>query len=98
MDLIVKRKNGDWLAAVGSIEYCVLCKGNHMLQVAHRNQGRGKSQKAPDYETARLCQECHHAIDNGKDLSQIERRELMDRAIVRTHSILIASGRLILVG
>ena len=69
-----------------------------MLQVAHRNQGRGKGQKAPDYETARLCQKCHNAIDNGKDLSQLERRELMHRAIVQTHSILIERGDLVLCG
>lgn len=96
MDKAVNRKDRAWLEAVGSIESCVLCNSSYMLQVAHRNQGRGKSQKAPDYETARLCLDCHYAIDNGKDLSQLERRELMDRAIVRTHSILIASGRLIL--
>ncbi len=90
-------KSSEWLQAVGSIDCCVLCGGNYMLQVAHRNMGRGKGQKAPDYETARLCQECHYAIDNGKDLAQIDRRELMHRAIVKTHSILIRSGRLILI-
>lgn len=67
-----------------------------MLQVAHRNQNRGKGQKAPDYETARLCGECHHAVDNGKDLTQLERRELLHRAIVQTHSILISSGKVVL--
>ena len=91
------RKSRAWLAAVGQIEFCVLCGSNHMLQVAHRNQNRGKGQKAPDYETARLCGDCHHAIDNGKDLSNLERRELMHRAIVQTHSILIGSGVLTLV-
>ena len=90
------RKQKAWLAAVGSIDYCVLCGSNHMLQVAHRNMGRGKGQKAPEYETARLCNDCHHAIDNGKDLTQLERRELMHRAIVQTHSILIDSGALVL--
>lgn len=93
----MQRKQKAWLAAVGQIEFCVLCGGNHMLQVAHRNMNRGKGQKAPDFETARLCGECHHAIDNGKDLSQLERRELMHRAIVQTHTILIQSGKLALV-
>jgi len=79
---------------VGEIDHCVLCGSNYMLQVAHRNMGRGKGQKAPDYETARLCQECHHAIDNGHQLSREERRELMHRAIVQTHSILILTGKL----
>lgn len=83
-----------WLSAVGSIEFCVLCGSNHMLQVAHRNMGRGKGQKAPDHETARLCQVCHHDIDNGKDLTKLERRELMHRAIVQTHTILIERGAL----
>lgn len=88
--------NKAWLRAVGEIEYCVLCHDNNMLQVAHRNMGRGKGQKAPNFETARLCQKCHHAIDNGHELSQLERRELMHRAIVQTHSILINSGKLVL--
>lgn len=86
-----------WLEAVGSIEFCVLCGSNQMLQVAHRNMDRARGRKAPDHESARLCQECHHAIDNGKDLCRMERRELMHRAIVRTHSILIEQGRMVLV-
>jgi hypothetical protein len=92
----MQRKQKAWLSAVGSIEYCVLCGSNYMLQVAHRNQNRGKGQKAPDYETARLCGECHHAVDNGKDLTQLERRELLHRAIVQTHSILIHEGKVVL--
>lgn len=93
----MQRKQKAWLAAVGQIEFCVLCGSNHMLQVAHRNMNRGKGQKAPDFETARLCGECHHGIDNAKDLSKLERRELMHRAIVQTHTILIQSGKLALV-
>jgi len=31
-----------------------------------------------------------------KDLPQLERRELLHRAIVQTHSILIDSGKLVL--
>ena len=57
--------------------------------MAHRNMDKAKGRKRPDYETARLCQECHHAIDNGKDLAQLERRELMHRAIIKTHSYLL---------
>lgn len=96
-EVIMQRKQKAWLEAVGSIEHCVLCHSNFMLQVAHRNQNRGKGQKAPEYETARLCQECHNAIDNGKDLTQLERRELLHRAIVQTHSILIQQGRVVLI-
>lgn len=93
----IKRKQKAWLEAVGSIEFCVLCGSTHMLQNAHRNMNRGKGQKAPDYETARLCGDCHTDIDNGKNLTQLERRELLHRAIVQTHSILIERGRVVLV-
>lgn len=90
------RKQKAWLAAVGSIDHCVLCGSNHMLQVAHNNEHRGWSQKAPDYETARLCGECHYAIDDGNELSKHERKALMGRAIVRTHTLLINRGDLVL--
>ncbi|MCC7586185.1 DUF1364 domain-containing protein [Serratia sp. Lou2A] len=72
-----------WLAAVGQIEQCVLC-GNWGTQVAHRNEGKGMGLKTDDCATAALCVYCHTAIDNGKDLSREERRQMMDRAIVLT--------------
>lgn len=82
-----------WLAAVGSIECCVIC-GGYGTQVAHRNEGKGMSQKTDDCNTAALCQECHHEIDNGKNLSRAERRSMMDRAIVLTHNELVHRGQL----
>jgi hypothetical protein len=72
-----------WLAAVGSIEQCVLC-GAWGTQVAHRNEGKGMGLKVDDSATAALCISCHHSIDNGNQLSRDERRQLMDRAIVLT--------------
>lgn len=72
-----------WLAAVGSIEQCVLC-GAWGTQVAHRNEGKGIGLKVDDSATAALCISCHHSIDNGNQLSRDERRQLMDRAIVLT--------------
>ncbi|WP_440506980.1 hypothetical protein, partial [Serratia nevei] len=50
----------------------------------HRNEGKGMGLKTDDCATAALCVCCHTAIDNGKDLSREERRQLMDRAIVLT--------------
>lgn len=84
-----------WYEAVASLEFCVLC-GRHGVQVAHSNQDRGKSQKSPPWMTAPLCAPngCHHEIDNGKELSQAERRALMDRAIKLTHDALIRAGKL----
>ena len=89
----VNDKNSDWLAAVGSIDQCVLC-GKWGIQVAHRNKGKGMSKKNPDHLTAALCLECHHEIDNGKALTKDERRARMDEAIVLTLDRLVQSGRL----
>ncbi|EBY5038936.1 DUF1364 family protein [Salmonella enterica subsp. salamae] len=72
-----------WLAAVGQIEQCVLC-GQWGTQVAHRNELKGMGMKTDDCATAALCPECHTEIDNGKNLTRDERRQLMDRAIVLT--------------
>lgn len=72
-----------WLTAVGQIEQCVLC-GAWGVQVAHRNEGKGIGLKADDCATAAICPCCHQEIDNGKNLTREERRQLMDRAIVLT--------------
>lgn len=84
-----------WFAAVASLEDCVLCLRNG-VQVAHSNQDRGMAQKSAPWLTAALCPHCHNEIDNGKNLSRDERRALMDRAIVKTHDLLIRSGRMVL--
>jgi hypothetical protein len=84
-----------WYSAVGELGTCSLC-GKYGIQVSHRNEGRGMGQKSPPHMTAALCPEHHFEIDNGRDLPQAERRALMDRAIVLTHSRLVESGRLVL--
>lgn len=81
-----------WLAAVGSIDECVMC-GGYGTQVAHRNEGKGLGLKAPDCWTAALCQECHHQIDNGRDLTKQQRKARIDEAILRTLLILVEQGR-----
>ena len=58
---------------------------------------RGMGQKSAPWLTAALCPACHHACDNGKDLSQLERRELHARAVNLTHDRLIRDGKLRLV-
>ncbi|MEI9746741.1 DUF1364 domain-containing protein [Moellerella wisconsensis] len=80
-----------WLKAVAQIECCVLC-GRYGIQVAHRNEDKGMGLKVDDSLTAALCQHCHHEIDNGSKLSRIERRQLMDRAIVLTLRELTRGG------
>lgn len=85
-----------WRAAVHSLECCVLCQ-RHGVQWAHGNEGKGTALKVPPWESAALCPECHHEIDNGNRLTQDERRSLMARAIVRTHTKLIQTGKLRLI-
>lgn len=84
-----------WFAAVAELGSCVLCR-RYGVQVAHSNQMRGMGQKAAPHNTAALCPECHHEIDNGKELTQDQRRERMNRAIVLTHHALVEAGRLVL--
>ncbi|WP_257013802.1 hypothetical protein [Serratia fonticola] len=80
-----------WLAAVGQIEQCVLCD-SWGVQVAHRNELKGMGLKTDDCATAALCAQCHHEIDNGKNLTRDERRQMMDRAIVLTVIQIARSG------
>lgn len=85
-----------WYEAVAGLQSCVLCN-RWGVQVAHSNQARGMGQKSAPWNTAALCPQCHHEIDNGKTLSQQERRALHDAAIRKTHDALIRAGRLRLV-
>jgi len=84
-----------WFEAVASLPGCVLCS-SYLIQVAHRNEGKGMGLKTPPHMTAAICPTCHHEIDNGKNLAREERRAQMDRAIVLTHDALIRAGRLVL--
>ena len=84
-------KNRKWLAAVGSLETCVLC-GRHGVQVAHRNEGKGMGMKVGDHLCAALCPQCHFETDSGKGLTRPERRAQMDRAIVLTYDRLVEAG------
>jgi hypothetical protein len=84
-----------WYQAVAELETCSLCRA-YGVQWSHSNMLRGKSQKSAPHNSAALCEACHFEIDNGRDLSQLERRELHFRAITLTHDRLIEAGRLVL--
>jgi len=85
-----------WFAAVASLETCSLC-GSQGEQVAHRDFGKGMGLKTKSHMTAYLCGQCHRELTDGKEYNRDEKRALMDRAIVNTHSRLIEAGRLKLV-
>lgn len=80
-----------WRRAVAALKVCVLC-GAWGVQVAHRNEGKGKASKTDDCLTAPLCVDCHTEIDQGRHLSRSMRRSLMDRAIVLTLQELVLRG------
>ena len=82
-----------WYEAVASLESCVLC-GVYGVQICHSNRDRGMGQKSKPWLTAALCPPCHQEVDNGRDMTQEQRRAQMDRAIVLTHDALARSGRL----
>lgn len=81
-----------WLAAVRSIERCVLC-GAFGTEAAHRNEGKGAGIKAHDCWTAALCRDCHRELDQGKTLTREQRRAELDRAIVLTLAALVLAGK-----
>ncbi|WP_246120742.1 hypothetical protein [Chitinolyticbacter meiyuanensis] len=82
-------RSSAWLDAVRSIDRCVLCGCVCQVQAAHRNEGKGKSQKVDDCLTAALCPTCHSEIDQGRDLTREERRARMNQAIVETLRVLV---------
>ena len=63
----------------------------HSNQLAH---GKGRGMKAPDYMVAALCFRCHSEVDQGRELSRDERREIWDAAWRKTIAALFESGRL----
>jgi len=85
-------RSAAWLAAVRSVECCVLC-GAYGTEAAHRNEGKGMGTKADDCMTAALCRACHVEIDQGKTLDRDARRATMDRAIVLTLRELVRVGK-----
>jgi hypothetical protein len=82
-----------WFAAVAELETCSLCRA-YGVQVAHRNEGRGMGQKSPYWLTAAICPPEHHEIDNGKRMTQDERRNEWNRAYVDTIDRLFRAGKL----
>ena len=84
-------RSSKWMAAVRSIECCVLC-GAYGTEPAHRNEGKGTGIKADDCLCAALCRSCHAEIDNGKHMTREDRRAEIDRAICMTIQHLTRNG------
>jgi hypothetical protein len=56
---------------------------------AHRNEGKGMGIKVSDALCAALCIECHVKLDNGKELTKEERRDMWNRAYIKTMQYLL---------
>lgn len=67
---------------------CQICGCQDGTVVAsHSNQlrdGKGKGIKAHDYRISALCYKCHMELDQGKDLTKLQRVELWDDAHRKT--------------
>jgi hypothetical protein len=74
---------------------CSWCWVEGRTQVAHSNQlqdGKGRGIKSYPWRVAALCVECHTELDQGKNLSKVERREMWEVAHRRTIGELFARG------
>jgi len=74
---------------------CQRCWREGRTQVSHSNQlldGKGRGLKAYPWRVAALCDECHAMIDQGKDMSKVERREAWDSAHRATVGELFSRG------
>lgn len=75
---------------------CVMCgNDDQTIVAAHSNlleHGKAKGLKAHDGMTAWLCYRCHCQLDQGKDLSKSDRRDLTLTAICRTYQKLWDQG------
>lgn len=74
--------------------HCMHCGRTGATQAAHRNEGKGMGMKTSDALLAALCDECHRELDQGRDLSREERRDMWNRAAIKTYQELIETGRL----
>ncbi len=73
---------------------CMECGLEGHTQAAHRNEGKGMAAKTSDALLAALCVGCHAWLDQGKDMTQAERRDYWNRACIKTYQALIESGQL----
>ena len=73
---------------------CQHCGREGCTQAAHRNESKGMGMKVSDALLAALCVACHRKLDQGKDMSKAERRDMWNRACIRTYQALVESGAL----
>lgn len=90
-------RNKKLLAAMKNAPVCFLCDrpNDGTIVGAHSNQirdGKGIGLKAHDYRISALCSVCHFEIDNGKDLTRMQKMERWEKAHRETIGWLFESG------
>jgi hypothetical protein len=68
------------------------CCAEPPSQAAHRNQGKGMGVKVTDAWLFSACAEHHTALDQGPTLTNEQRRQMIDTAILRTFAMLLNRG------
>lgn len=64
---------------------CQVCqRQDGTVVAAHRNECKGMGSKVSDALVCSLCYVCHHELDNGKELTKEERRDMWNRAYINT--------------
>ncbi len=79
------------LKAVASLR-CMHCGTSEGVQASHSNwseHGKAKSLKASDIYVAALCQRDHYEIDQGKNLTKDQRKEMWLNAHKKTVETLV---------
>ena len=85
-------RSESWRRAVASLR-CVRCMREGNTQAAHANhRGKGLALKAPDCWTVPLCMDCHREFDQGRELTKVQKRELMDEWLILTIRELASRG------
>ena len=77
---------------------CQHCGRHGFTQAAHRNESKGMGMKTSDALLAALCDVCHRELDQGKAMSRDERRDMWNRACIKTYQALVETGVLKVAG
>lgn len=90
-------RNKKLLAVAKEVPECFLCGAlnDGGVVMAHSNQGRdghGMGIKSQDHRIAAICANCHFEIDNGKDLTRMQKIERWEQAHRATMGWLFESG------
>lgn len=83
----------DWFRKLVTSLPCQSC-GVEGTQAAHRNQHKGMALKTSDALVVALCPTCHAQLDQGKDMTRDERRDMWDQCYINQMKTLIETGRL----